>query len=98
DRRGDPAGGDHRRHRPDPAPAQGPPLPGPVAAGRGAARGAREAGVHARRERMTLTLSHYLVLGALLFAISVVGIFMNRRNIIILLMAIRSEEHTSELQ
>ncbi len=37
---------------------------------------------------MTLTLSHYLVLGALLFAVSVVGIFMNRRNIIILLMAI----------
>jgi NADH-quinone oxidoreductase subunit K len=35
-----------------------------------------------------LTLNHYLVLGALLFAISVVGIFMNRRNIIILLMAI----------
>ena len=37
---------------------------------------------------MTLTLSHYLVLGALLFAISVVGIFLNRKNIIILLMAI----------
>jgi NADH-quinone oxidoreductase subunit K len=36
----------------------------------------------------TLTLSHYLVLGAILFAISVVGIFLNRRNIIILLMAI----------
>ena len=35
-----------------------------------------------------LTLSHYLVLGAILFAISVVGIFLNRRNIIILLMAI----------
>jgi NADH-quinone oxidoreductase subunit K len=35
-----------------------------------------------------LTLSHYLVLGAVLFAISVVGIFLNRRNIIILLMAI----------
>jgi NADH-quinone oxidoreductase subunit K len=34
------------------------------------------------------TLSHCLVLGALLFAISVVGIFLNRRNIIILLMAI----------
>jgi len=34
------------------------------------------------------TLSHYLVLGAILFAISVVGIFLNRRNIIILLMAI----------
>ena len=37
---------------------------------------------------MTLTLSHFLVLGAILFAISVVGIFLNRRNIIVLLMAI----------
>ena len=35
-----------------------------------------------------LTLSHFLVLGALLFAISVVGIFLNRKNIIVLLMAI----------
>jgi NADH-quinone oxidoreductase subunit K len=34
------------------------------------------------------TLSHYLVLGALLFAIAVVGIFLNRKNIIVLLMAI----------
>jgi NADH-quinone oxidoreductase subunit K len=37
---------------------------------------------------VTLTLSHFLVLGALLFAISVVGIFLNRKNLIILLMAI----------
>ena len=36
----------------------------------------------------TLSLSHYLVLAAILFAISVVGIFLNRRNIIVLLMAI----------
>ena len=35
-----------------------------------------------------ITLSHYLVLGAILFAIAVVGIFLNRRNVIILLMAI----------
>jgi NADH-quinone oxidoreductase subunit K len=35
-----------------------------------------------------LTLSHFLVLGAALFAISVVGIFLNRKNVIILLMAI----------
>jgi NADH-quinone oxidoreductase subunit K len=35
-----------------------------------------------------ITLSHYLVLGAILFAISVVGIFLNRRNVIVLLMAI----------
>jgi NADH-quinone oxidoreductase subunit K len=33
-------------------------------------------------------LSHYLILGAILFTISVVGIFLNRKNIIILLMSI----------
>ena len=36
----------------------------------------------------SLTLSHFLILGAILFAISVVGIFLNRRNLIVLLMAI----------
>jgi NADH-quinone oxidoreductase subunit K len=35
-----------------------------------------------------VTLTHYLVLGAILFAISVIGIFLNRKNIIVLLMAI----------
>jgi len=35
-----------------------------------------------------ISLSHYLILGAILFAISIVGIFLNRKNIIILLMAI----------
>lgn len=34
------------------------------------------------------TLAHYLVLGAILFAISVIGIFLNRRNVLIMLMAI----------
>ena len=37
---------------------------------------------------MTLTLAHFLTLGAILFAIAVVGIFMNRKNIIVILMAI----------
>ena len=37
---------------------------------------------------LTLSLSHFLVLGAILFAISVVGIFLNRKNLIVLLMAI----------
>ena len=37
---------------------------------------------------MSLSLNHFLVLGAILFAVSVVGIFLNRRNIIVLLMAI----------
>ncbi|NWG38730.1 MAG: NADH-quinone oxidoreductase subunit NuoK [Hydrogenophilaceae bacterium] len=35
-----------------------------------------------------ISLSHYLILGGLLFAISVLGIFLNRKNVIILLMAI----------
>ena len=37
---------------------------------------------------VALSLAHYLVLGAILFAISIVGIFLNRKNIIVLLMAI----------
>jgi len=37
---------------------------------------------------MTLTLGHYLSLGTILFALSVIGIFMNRKNLIVLLMAI----------
>ena len=35
-----------------------------------------------------LTLAHYLVLAAILFAISVVGLVLNRKNLIVLLMAI----------
>lgn len=35
-----------------------------------------------------VSLTHYLILGALLFTISVVGIFLNRRNLIVILMAI----------
>ena len=37
---------------------------------------------------MTLTLGHYLTLGAILFALSVTSIFLNRKNLIVLLMAI----------
>ena len=36
---------------------------------------------------LTLSLSHFLILGAIMFAISVVGIFLNRKNLIVLLMA-----------
>ncbi len=35
-----------------------------------------------------ISLSHYLVLGAILFSISMVGIFLNRKNLIVILMAI----------
>jgi NADH-quinone oxidoreductase subunit K len=37
---------------------------------------------------LTLSLSHYLILSATLFSISIVGIFLNRKNLIVLLMAI----------
>jgi NADH-quinone oxidoreductase subunit K len=48
----------------------------PAAGGKGRAGGER------------LTLGHFLILGAILFAISVAGIFLNRKNVIVLLMAI----------
>ena len=37
---------------------------------------------------MNLSLGHFLSVGAALFALSVIGIFLNRKNIIVLLMAI----------
>lgn len=37
---------------------------------------------------MTLTLAHFLALGGILFCISVAGVFLNRKNVLILLMAI----------
>jgi NADH-quinone oxidoreductase subunit K len=45
-------------------------------------------GVHEMFSAAVPTLSHYLVLAAILFAISMAGIFLNRRNVLILLMAI----------
>ncbi|MCG7943786.1 MAG: NADH-quinone oxidoreductase subunit NuoK, partial [Candidatus Thiodiazotropha taylori] len=35
-----------------------------------------------------IALSDYLILGAILFAISVAGIFINRKNVIVLLMCV----------
>ena len=35
-----------------------------------------------------ISLSHFLVLGAILFCIGVAGVFLNRKNVIVLLMAI----------
>ncbi len=37
---------------------------------------------------MSLTLGHFLSLGAMLLALAVIGIFLNRKNLIVLLMAI----------
>lgn len=35
-----------------------------------------------------ITLAHFIVLGAVLFCIAVAGVFINRKNLIVLLMAI----------
>lgn len=35
-----------------------------------------------------ISLTHFLVLGAILFSLSIAGIFLNRKNVILLLMAI----------
>lgn len=37
---------------------------------------------------MTITISHYLTVSALLFVIGVFGIFLNRKNIIVILMSV----------
>jgi NADH-quinone oxidoreductase subunit K len=37
---------------------------------------------------MTITLGHFLTVGAILFTIGVFGIFLNRKNVIIILMSI----------
>ncbi|MCC6609384.1 MAG: NADH-quinone oxidoreductase subunit NuoK [Burkholderiales bacterium] len=55
---------------------------------RGALPVAPDASLNREGEITVLSLSHFLILGAALFAISIVGIFLNRKNVIILLMAI----------
>ena len=35
-----------------------------------------------------ITLTHFLVLGAILFSLSIAGIFLNRKNVILILMTI----------
>lgn len=37
---------------------------------------------------MIITLEHYLTVAALLFVLGIVGIFLNRRNVIVILMSI----------
>ena len=39
-------------------------------------------------------LGHYLTLGAVIFSIGIIGIFLNRKNIIVILMSIESVSYT----
>jgi NADH-quinone oxidoreductase subunit K len=51
--------------------------------------GRRQAGQrHARRDTMTIGLGHYLSVAAILFALGIFGIFLNRKNVIVILMSI----------
>ncbi len=88
DRRGDSAGGERRRHRADPAPAQGRQAPEHRAAGGGARQRPRANRQNGLRETPMITLTHVLTLSGILFAIAVAGVFLNRKNVIVLLMCI----------
>ena len=48
---------------------------------------ARDAGRH-RERRMTIGLGHYLTVAAILFTLGIFGIFLNRKNVIVILMSI----------
>src|ERR1700716_3014243 len=100
DRRHGAAGRDDRRHRADAAPQGQHQAAGHQRAERTDA-GAGDGGAHERgvgagaagRGRggvgaMTIGLGHYLAVGAILFTLGILGIFLNRKNIIVILMSI----------
>src|SRR3984893_3625820 len=52
-------------------------------------RDARGAGRNTAQERaMTITLGHYLAVAPILFTLGIFGIFLNRKNVIVILMSI----------
>jgi NADH-quinone oxidoreductase subunit K len=55
---------------------------------RGPDRMTRGRAVASRRDDMTIGLEHYLTVAAALFVIGIFGIFLNRKNVIIILMSI----------
>ena len=85
------AGRHDRRDRADAAPPARRQTPGHRRAGRPQALGGRRAQGRASRagaRLMEITLTHYLFVAAALFTIGVFGIFVNRKNVIIILMSI----------
>ena len=86
----DPVGGDDRRDRADTPPAdrlqasEDQPPERAAAAGRD--------GQHAARDRRgsdaVIGIEHYIVVSSILFVLGVLGIFLNRKNVIVILMAI----------
>ena len=88
--RSDPSGGDHRRDHADPS-AQARRAPpahrraGPPPAPRDGGAAQDPAG---ERRLMPVPLEHYLTVAAILFTLGIFGIFLNRKNVIIILMSI----------
>ncbi len=93
------AGRHDRRHRADAAPQGQRQAAGYQCAERADARtgdaraqGGAGAGPAGRRRAgvgtMTIGLGHYLAVGAILFTVGILGIFLNRKNIIVILMSI----------
>ena len=93
------AGGHDRRHRADAAPQGQCQAAGHQCAERAdtgtcheRAQGGVGAGPAGRRRAgvgaMTIGLGHYLAVGAILFTLGILGIFLNRKNIIVILMSI----------
>ncbi len=87
-RRGRSVGGERRRHRAHAAPAHGRQASGHRSSGRRQSEGPGPNRQNGLREKTMITLTHVLTLSGLLFAIGVAGIFLNRKNIIVLLMCI----------
>ena len=85
------AGGDDRGHRADAAPQarrEAPDHHGPGAAHAEDRHAHGLAQARRRDRRMTIGLAHYLAVAAILFTIGVFGIFVNRKNIIVILMSV----------
>ena len=89
-RRPDPAGRHDRRHRADAAPQAERQAPEHLRAGR-AHPGDRDRGRQGQVGAgavMTIGLGHYLTVAAILFTLGIFGIFLNRKNVIVILMSI----------
>src|SRR5262249_50782431 len=56
--------------------------------GRGRPRSSSSRCGRGRGSDMTITLGHYLAVAAILFTLGIVGIFLNRKNVIIIMMSI----------
>ena len=90
-RRPDPAGGHDRRHRPDAAPARGRAAPIDQRPGRpppGRHPGSAQSPKRERHLMAPIGLEHYLTVAAILFTLGIFGIFLNRKNVIIILMSV----------